>query len=106
MGNQPITYIRQLITVCLSPKKYFEPPMSNGVKGRSGSHVRELVDILSEEVNSEEERERLRQLAEGLSQVREERAAEILGEMPRDVKDRANILLNSLGGRSLGETFS
>ena len=101
MGHQPITYIRQLITVCLSPAKYFEPD-SKKVKPHGNSHVREVVDILSEEVGSEEERERLRQLVAGLSPAREGRAADVLDEIPRDVKERANILLNSLGGRSLG----
>jgi aspartate/methionine/tyrosine aminotransferase len=101
MGNQPITYIRQLITVCLSPKKYFEAG-SNGLREHGNSHVREVVDILAEEVGSEEEKEKLRQLVEGLSPAREGRAADVLDEIPRDVKERANVLLNSLGGRSLG----
>ena len=101
MGNQPITYIRQLIAVCLSPKKYFEPG-SNGIREHGNSHVRDVVDILSEEAVSEEEREGLRRLVEGLSPAREGRAADVLDEIPRDVKERANILLNSFGGRSLG----
>ena len=103
MGNQPITYIRQLITVCLSPKKYFEAG-SNGLREHGSSHVREVVDILAEEVGSEEEKERLRQLVEGLSPAREGSAADVLDEIPRYVKERANVLLNSLGGRSLGMT--
>ena len=100
MGHQPITYIRQLITVCLSPAKYFESG-SNGVKSHGNSHVKEVVDILAEEAGGGE-RERLRQLVEGLSPAREGRAADVLDEIPRDVKERANVLLNSLGGRSLG----
>ena len=101
MGNQPITFIRQLITVCLSPKKYFEAG-SNGIRDHGNSHVQEVVDILAEEVGSEEEKERLQRLVEGLSPAREGRAADVLDEIPRDVKERANVLLNSLGGRSLG----
>jgi alanine transaminase len=101
MGNQPITFIRQLITVCLSPKKYFEAG-SNGIRDHGNSHVQEVVDILAEEVGSEEEKERLQRLVEGLSPAREGRAADVLDEIPRDVKERANVLLNGLGGRSLG----
>lgn len=100
MGHQPITYIRQLIAVCLSPGKYFEPG-SHEVKAHGNSHLKEVVDILAEEASSEE-RERLHRLVGGLSLANEQRAADILDEIPRDVKERANVLLNSLGGRSLG----
>jgi alanine transaminase len=96
MGHQPITYIRQLIAVCLSPGKYFEPG-SHDVKAHGNSHLKEVVDILAEEASSEE-RERLHRLVGGLSLANEQRAADILDEIPRDVKERANVLLNSLGG--------
>ena len=103
MGNQPITYIRQLITVCLSPGKYFQDGC-DGIRESAGDSVKKLLRILSEDGNySDGERRELLRLAERrLSPATEERAGEVLDDIPRDVKERANILLNSLGGRSLG----
>lgn len=56
---------------------------------------------LSEEVPGNQW-EGLQDLVNGLSPEREERLGDILDDIPGDVKERANILLNHIGGRSLG----
>lgn len=102
MGHQPITYIRQLITVCLSPAKYFESG-SDRIKtlGNTRETVRQLLTVLSDELPSND-LQRLLGVVDKLSPATEERVGDLLDDIPRDVKKRANILLNSLGGRSLG----
>ena len=103
MGNQPITFIRQLITVCLNPGKYFVPGVQHSATGSDSSkhRAKQLLETLSGELPSNE-RQRLLQLVDGLPPAVEERVGEILDDIPTDVKERANLLLNSLGGRSLG----
>ena len=106
MGHQPITFIRQLIAVCLSPGRYFEA----GAEGnnKNGAHsqeiIRQLIALLSEDGNySDSEKQKLIGLLDRqLSPVTEGRVTELFDDIPQDVKQRANILLNSLGGRSLG----
>ena len=44
----------------------------------------------------------LQDLVNGMSLEVEERVHDILDDIPGDVKERANILLNHIGGRSLG----
>ena len=105
MGHQPITYIRQLIAVCLNPGKYFDPD-SYQVRGRGSTRdvIKRLVGVVTEDVHSgrEEDWTKLLQSVDGLSAGVQERVSDIIDEIPSDVKERANVLLNSLGGRSLG----
>ena len=106
MGHQPITYIRQLIAVCLSPGKYFNSGSDHPGPHNTRDTVRDLVSALAEDGRvGSDERLKLKQLAspvDGLSPETEAKIGDLLDEIPRDVKERADILLNSLGGRSLG----
>ena len=102
-GNQPITFIRQLITVCLSPAKYFKTD-SNGtaVHSNTKERITQLLAQLSEGA-PDNQWQGLQQLVNGMSPEMEERVHDILDDIPGDVKERANILLNDIGGRSLGK---
>ena len=106
MGHQPITYIRQLIAVCLNPGKYFKSG-SDTTKANDSTRkiVNKLVKELSDELPSDV-KQKLSEAVDGLSTATAERVGHVLDDIPYDVKERANILLNSLGGRSLGMCVS
>ena len=96
MGNPPITYIRQLITVCLSPKKYLDPEHRWDVRGR----MKEILTAMGE--MPADLREGMMGVVDGMTPEAEERVREIVDDVSADVKERADDLLSDIKGRSLG----
>jgi len=73
MGNPPITYIRQLITVCLSPKKYLDPEHRWDVRGR----MKEILTAMGE--MPADLREGMMGVVDGMTPEAEERVRELYG---------------------------
>ena len=96
MGNPPITYIRQLITVCLSPKKYLDPEHRWDVRGR----MKEILTAMGE--MPADLREGMMGVVDGMTPEAEERVREIVDDVSDDVKVRADELLSDMQGRSVG----